>query len=868
MPDLLDRLKTALADRYAIEREIGAGGMATVYLAEDLKHHRKVAVKVLRPELAAVVGAERFLQEIQIAANLNHPHILTLIDSGEADGFLYYVMPHVQGEALSDKLSREKQLSIEDALAVARDVGSAISYAHAQGVIHRDLKPGNILLHEGEAMVADFGLALALRAAGGERLTETGLSLGTPEYMSPEQATAEQDVDARSDVYSLGAVLYETLTGEPPHVGASTQATIAKRLTERPTPVRVLRDTVPEGVEQAVTKALAKLPADRFATAADFIEALSKPGGAMPVPRRTWRPSAATLGGVAVAVVAVVLLVQRLAPDPQAALDPTRVFVAAFANETGDASLDYVGKIGADWLMRELQETELIEVVDERAVSFDATETQAGGGDARARTLAQDVGAGTVVSVAYYLLRDSLSFQARITATGTATNLYTATPIISPVESHEGLELLSQDLVGAIVTLFAPGVEWEATGRRPPKPEAYREFIAGMELLPRGDLSNVFGHWFRAAALDTTFITPLLSAVSFMQVAGQYARADSLVSAILQKEGRLRTSERHRLDNLRARLRGNLPEALRAQRNVAKVAPASEATWEVALHELWLNRPREAIETFELLDPTWEFMKNWWFYWMFYCDAYHLLGEHEAELAAARRGRQQYPNELSTVLAEMRALAALGRIDDVNGLLDEAAALPSRPRRNVATLMITVAEELRAHRHRDAADSVLAWAWDWVQTRPADEWASIGRPLAPARILYLSERWEDARDRFVALAAEDSANVNVQGYLGALAARRGDRREARRISAWLESLYPTYLYQYSTVWQARIAALLGDQAEAVRLLGMAFAQGLKHVGTFSTDRPASTWGAWLHRDPDFKSLRNYPPFQQLMRPKG
>jgi len=185
MPDTFDRLKSALADRYAIEREIGSGGMATVYLAHDVKHNRKVAVKVLRPELAAVVGAERFLREIQIAAKLNHPHILTLIDSGEADGFLYYVMPYVQGESLRDKLQREKQLSVEEALVITQDVASAMAYAHAQGVIHRDLKPGNILLHEGEAMVADFGLALALRAAGGQRLTETGLALGTPEYMSP-----------------------------------------------------------------------------------------------------------------------------------------------------------------------------------------------------------------------------------------------------------------------------------------------------------------------------------------------------------------------------------------------------------------------------------------------------------------------------------------------------------------------------------------------------------------------------------------------------------------------------------------------------------------------------------------------------------
>ena len=218
----------------------------------------------------------------------------------------------------------------------------------------------------------------------------------------------------------------------------------------------------------------------------------------------------------------------------------------------------------------------------------------------------------------------------------------------------------------------------------------------------------------------------------------------------------------------------------------------------------------------------------------------------------------------------MRAFAALGRSDEVNRLLDEAAALPPSPPvlPNVAVLMITVAEELRAHDHRDAADRVLARAWDWVQMRPAYEWAGIGRPLAPARILYLSERWGEARDRFAALAAEDSANVNVQGYLGALAARRGDREEALRISRWLESLDRPYLFGYNHVWRARIAALLGDRAEAVRLLGMAFARGLKHDGTFLPDKPARVSGVWSHRDIDLESLRTYPPFQQLMRPKG
>src|SRR6266508_1034844 len=249
--------------------------MATVYLAQDLKNHRQVAVKVLRPELAAVIGAGRFLAEIRTTANLQHPHILPLHDSGEAGSFLYYVMPFVEGESLRDRLRREKQLPIPDAVRIATEVASALDYAHRHNVIHRDIKPENILLHDGSALVADFGIALAVSTAGGgTRMTETGLSLGTPHYMSPEQAMGERDITARSDVYALGAVLYEMLTGDPPFTGNTAQAVVARVVTESPRPLVPQRHTIPRHVEAAVLTALEKLPADRFNTAAEFAEAL------------------------------------------------------------------------------------------------------------------------------------------------------------------------------------------------------------------------------------------------------------------------------------------------------------------------------------------------------------------------------------------------------------------------------------------------------------------------------------------------------------------------------------------------------------------------------------------------------------------
>jgi eukaryotic-like serine/threonine-protein kinase len=278
MPELLSRLQSALADRYRLEREVGAGGMATVYVAQDIRHARRVALKVLRPELAAVIGAERFLAEIQLTANLQHPHILPLFDSGEADGYLFYVMPFVEGETLRDRLTREKQLAVPDAIRIAEEVAAALDYAHRHGVVHRDIKPENILLHDGSALVADFGIALAASKAGGARMTETGMSLGTPHYMSPEQAMGEREITARSDVYALGCVLYEMLTAEPPFTGATAQAVVARVVTEAPRPLHAQRHTIPSHVEAAVLTALEKLPADRFASAADFAAALRNKG--------------------------------------------------------------------------------------------------------------------------------------------------------------------------------------------------------------------------------------------------------------------------------------------------------------------------------------------------------------------------------------------------------------------------------------------------------------------------------------------------------------------------------------------------------------------------------------------------------------
>ncbi len=403
MPDFLASLQAALADRYRIERELGRGGMATVYLARDLKHGRLVAIKFLRQELVAALGPDRFLREIQVTAGLQHPHILPLIDSGtieDAGGTRpYYVMPYVQGESLRDHLVRERQLPIDEAVRIARDVAAALGHAHERGVVHRDIKPENILLSGGQAVVADFGIARALSAAGAERLTETGLALGTPHYMSPEQAFGDPHVDGRADIYALGCVLYEMLAGEPPYTGPTAQAIIAKRMAEPVPRIRTVRESVPEEIERAITRALAKTPADRFGTAPGFAEALSQSTSAPLVPHpvgtgRHWRIAAALI--VVLAGGAAALRLWSRPGGPNISPSASLIAVLPFAPSGSDTALSRLGRDLVFTLSAELDGLDAIRVVDAHTVLAQA---KPGGlySPSEGAALARRFGAGSIV---------------------------------------------------------------------------------------------------------------------------------------------------------------------------------------------------------------------------------------------------------------------------------------------------------------------------------------------------------------------------------------------------------------------------------------------------------------------------------------
>ena len=405
MPDLLESLREALADRYAVERELGRGGMATVFLAEDRKHHRPVAIKVLHSELAAALGAERFLREIEIAARLQHPHILPLYDSGSAAGFLYYVMPYVEGESLRDRLAREKQLPQDDALRIATEVAGALAYAHSRGIVHRDIKPENIMLSGGTAVVSDFGIARAVSAAGeGQQLTQTGTIIGTPAYMSPEQATGSTAIDGRSDQYSLACVAYEMLVGGPPFTGPTAQAVIARHSLDIVSPPSIVRATIPDAVEGAILRALSKLPADRYATTALFAEALNTPSAATGAVRR------ATLAGVRahparwprlVAVGVPLLLIAgtaiwrwRAAPGGsmiEGGLDPRHIAVLYFEDLSAEKTLGYLADGLTEALIDALNQVPALSVVSKNGVA------PYRGPDVRPDSVARALNVGSVV---------------------------------------------------------------------------------------------------------------------------------------------------------------------------------------------------------------------------------------------------------------------------------------------------------------------------------------------------------------------------------------------------------------------------------------------------------------------------------------
>src|SRR5881409_1472187 len=756
MADVLDALRESLAPHYDIERLIGAGGMARVFLAVEQHPHRRVAIKVIDPELSNRLLRERFIREVDLSSKLSHPHIVPIFAAGEAAGLFYYVMPYVEGESLRHRLQRERKLSLDDALHIARDVADALAFAHGEGIIHRDIKPENILLSGDHAIVADFGIARAISAAGVLTLTGAGQPIGSPGYMSPEQALGSAQLDARTDVYSLGCVLFEMLAGEPPAASLTERLIRNWSALESSAALRRVDAGVVRAVKHTISRALALLPDDRFPTAGDFAVALGGWTHRASVPARSvfaGRRGRRVLAGaalLAVGLVGAAVVLRRRAPD----LNQRRVVVAVIENHTGDPALDNLGHMAADWVTQGLAQTGLVEVVPSMSVmTASLASGQHGPGHLDAaglRALGRETGAGTVVWGAYYRQADSVRFQIQISAAADGKVLRALDPVAGPLaQPLTAVEALRQRVMAVLATLFDSRLSrWATTASQPPNFQAYQEFIAGLDRFVQFDMRGAIAHFERAAAVDTTFRLPLIFAANAYMNLGRFAAADSLAHVAERHSERLAPLDRFYLAWVLAICRGDRAEAFRASRAMVSVAPASEALYLVAEDAMALNRPREAVNALTALGPDRGFTRGWWIYWDDLTGALHMLGDHRSELKQALEGIRRFPHNLQILTTQVRALAALGRTEDVGRLL--AASVNFSPELGLtsADAMMIAAAELRAHGYPAAADTALGLARNWLAGRSPAESESDAHRYCVALVAYAAGRLDDARREF------------------------------------------------------------------------------------------------------------------------
>ena len=877
MTNELERLRAALADRYRLERELGRGGMATVYLANDLRHDRPVALKVLKPELAAAVGADRFLREIRITARLTHPHVLPLLDSGEADGFLYYVMPYVEGESLRDRLNREKQLPLDDALQTACEVADALGYAHSHDVVHRDIKPENILLESGHAVVADFGIARAITAAGGEQLTATGVAIGTPAYMSPEQAAGESQLDARTDLYSLACVLYEMLAGAPPFTGPTAQAINARRLMDPVPPLRTVRDTVPVSVERAIGKALAKVPADRFGTAIQFAEALGRrESAAAPAaapaasPRRLGRLALFGVAGV-VAVGGALLMLRpgrgREAPAPAGPVhERTAIAVLPFQNLSAEGPHAYFAGGLHDELLTQLSKVAALTVISRTSVmGYEGTRTPL-------RQIATELGVGSVVEGSVQVVGGRLRVSVQLIDAATDAHLWAERYDRTLNDAFAIQSDVAQQIVTAVGAALSNPERQTLAEAPTANAEAYRLYLQGRE------------YWIRPGQLrQNTEIAQQL-----------YERALALDPSFALAHAAL--SEVHgvmywfRYDPSSARAARQREEAEAALRLAPDLPQAHVA---LGLAHYWGRRDyRRALDEFAI---ALEGLPNDAELWTWIGLVHRRLGNWDEVLAAFEEATQLAPRDANLFLdlsgytyqflhryaeavhADDRALSVAPDLHAAavsrgwtyvlwQGQLDTLRAVLNRLPRDA---------DLGGEPGTRAAQYVQLLLWE----RQADSLLRVlmvsrvsvfeGQRFFLPRSLYAGWAYQLRGDRPAARAAFDSARVLMDSVLrelpddwrvhaarGLALAGLGRRDEALREARWLQQ---SVVYREDAFWgpglaedRARILAQAGDVDAALDEIGRLLA------------RPSWLSVHTLRLDPIWDPIRDHPQFRALL----
>lgn len=858
-PDLRSLLQTTLGDAYVLERELGGGGMSRVFVAEDAVLRRRIVVKVLPPEMAAAVSIARFQREIALAAQLQHPHIVPLLTTGETQGIPYYTMPFIQGESLRDRLARDGELPIAEAVRLLREIATALAYAHERGIVHRDIKPENVLLSGGIALVTDFGVAKALLASTTgaiDALTGTGIAIGTPAYMSPEQISADPSVDHRADLYALGMIAYELLAGQSPFAGRSVQALLAAHVVDAPEPLQKRRPGVPPGLSALVMQCLEKRPADRPQHASAIVQALdaltssTQTSMTPPAPSRTkFRVRLSVLALIVVVVAGGAWL--RFGRRAPVAARTARLLIAPFENLTGDARFDHIGRIAADRLALQVSQLGSMDVVPSSTVLMTLRDT-AGGAAERLKQLSEATHTGLLVSGTVLLRADSLVLQAQVTDVHTGKVVVALDPASgSASDPIAAVDALGDRLLGALgrreMTIIPQGY-------RAPKYAAYREFAAGWErFVLQGDNFGSRPFFERAIAIDSTYTQAYQLLARQYLNSGEYTRADSMVGRIERLPHGLSTTERLSLDYMKAELTGDIAGLLRAQQQLVTrdSSPLSLAlTGEAAI---WLLRPDLAIPALEHSQAAYFVIggRAAWSQVDMLADSYHLAEMHDRELRLVLAEKARFPNAELLLARELRAYAGLRRGPAALAVADTMLMTRSDSSGAVLSRVAIGAQELRAHGDSASASRVRAKARAWMSGHSTRE-PSSDRRLQEGIVLLASGMSDSAAARF-ALVAADTSRVDAAGYLALARAASGDSARARAAADSLGALRRPWLFGTHTFWRAAIMGALGERDAAVQLLQQASREG----------QAMHTW----HYHGALDALRGYAPFESLIRPQ-
>ena len=846
------------AERYQILEELGKGGMGEVYKVKDQKLDEEMALKLLKPEIAADKGIiERFKNELKLARKIAHRNVCKMHDFHEEEETPYITMEYVEGEDLKSYIKKKMKLTEKGALSIGQQVCEGLAEAHGLGVVHRDLKPQNIMMDEsGRAKIMDFGIARSVEAPG---VTQTGVIIGTPDYISPEQAEG-QEADQRTDIYSLGVILYEMVTGTVPFKGDTAFSVALKHKSQLPSDPRKLNPDISDDLSRLILICMEKDRARRYQTAEALLSDLRNIENGFPLgtkirPRRetflsTLIQKKILIPAVVLLVVTAIVLVLVLPRGPN--LDPNRVVVVVFESQTGDPKHDPIGRMAADWITQGLSG-----IVDVAPLPQAESSEGAKVSKNPIRSLAEKTGAGKVISGSYYFEGENFQLNAQIWDTQEGKLLLGLDPVSGSIDGPvKAIELLRKQVMGALASFLDEIISGRLStyidlGMKPPTYEAYQEYLDGDKAFYRAEYKKAIEYYSRAIELDPDFILPLSwTGWAYLNL-GEYAKLEPLVRKLEKLRDKLDPAHRRLLDLFGARLRGDNEEAYNACYQFSNAMKGRKGGL-VAGYANRINRPKEAVEIYKKQDPE-KVGSRWMGNWRNLTTAHHMLGHHKQELKEARRGRKYHPESLYALWYEMRALAALGRIEEVHKLIEESLTLPPQ-QWNPGKCMLDAARELRAHGYRQASLQVLERAFKWFESRTKKESETLEYRFALGEVLYEAEKWEEAQNVFKALDKDYPDDLHIFVYLGCLAARRGDNEEAYRISTLLENTDKPYIFGQHSFYRARIAALLGEKENSVNLLREALAQGLRYTE--------------LHPVTDFEQLQDFPPFKELIKPKG